>query len=177
MKAQGVMIGTVNNYFPQVWNWRYANEDAFLKSMANYFKREAQDRDVPINENEAIETARRVMGNLIDDDGVYTPPPTGGSRDVTGDHIDYQRLIRLDKFVEELDDVGNYLEDDLEAIMSKYVDGAVRRIDFSEKFGQQSHGFHDYMLVIEDSGEHDPVYRTPTLHKQGSQARASLIRE
>ena len=155
MKAQGVMIGTVNNYFPQVWNVEKIrqNEDAFLKSMANYFKREAQDRDVPINENEAIETARRVMGNLIDDDGVYTPPPTGGSRDVTGDHIDYQRLIRLDKFVEELDDVGNYLEDDLEAIMSKYVDGAVRRIDFSEKFGQQSHGFHDYMLVIEDSGD------------------------
>jgi len=155
MKAQGIMIGTVNNYFPQVWNVEKIrqNEDAFMQSMANYFKREAEDRNVSINDNEAKEAARRVMGNLIDDDGVYTPPPTGGSRDVTGDHIDYQRLIRLDKFVEELDDVGQYLEDDLEAIMSKYVDGAVRRIDFSEKFGQQSHGFHDYMLVIEDSGD------------------------
>jgi len=155
MKDQGVMIGAVNNYFPQVWNVEKIrqNEDAFLKSMANYFKRESMDRDAPLNDNQALETARRVMGNLIDDDGVYTPPPTGGSRDVTGDHLDYQRLIRLDKFVEELDDVGNYLEDDLEAIMSKYVDGAVRRIDFSQKFGQQSHGFHDYMLVIEDSGD------------------------
>ena len=62
------------------------------------------------------------------------------------DHVDYQRLIRLDEFKEHLDDVGLYLEDDLvEAIVSKYADNAVRRVDLTEKFGNESHAFHDYM--------------------------------
>jgi hypothetical protein len=26
------------------------------------------------------------------------PPPTGGRRDATGDHIDYQRMLRLDQY-------------------------------------------------------------------------------
>ena len=91
--------------------------------------------------------------HILNEDGVYIEPPTGGSRDATGDHVDYSRVIRLDRYPDLLDDVGKYLEDDLEAILAKYVDGAARRIDVGSKFGAQSHGFYDYIKVLEDDGD------------------------
>ena len=65
------------------------------------------------------------------------------------DHIDYTRLIRLDKYPELLDDMGVYLEDDLESILAKYIDGAVRHVD-QARDGNQAHGFCDYLSAMED---------------------------
>ena len=93
-----------------------------------------------------MERADKVYKRLVEEDGVYTP--THGTRDTNDDHVDYQRLIRLDEFKEHLDDVGQYLENDLEAIVSKYADNAVRRIDLAEKYGNESHGFYDYMSIV-----------------------------
>ena len=150
----GVMIGNVTPYFPQVWSVEKikANQDQFLDALSRYLLDEAASspRSSPMSKDDSMVIARRIMGNLIDDDGVYTPPPVS-SRSPVGDHVDYQRLIRLDKFQNHLDDVGRFLEDDLEAIIAKYVDNGMRRIDFAAKFGEGNHGFHDYISVMEDS--------------------------
>lgn len=148
----GVMVGRVKDYFPQVWSVEkiQRNPDGFKQALARYFISESQRfRNEEITGVNAMERANRVYLRLIEEDGVYTPSePSQGSRDATGDHIDYQRLIRLDEFKEHLDDVGLFLEDDLEAIVSKYADNAVRRVDLTEKFGNESHAFHDYMSVV-----------------------------
>ena len=155
MVDAGVMIGNIENYFPQVWSMEKVlqNEADFKERLIRYFALEAKEEGRTLTREVAEAQAQRVFGHIVDEDGVYVEPPTGGSRDVTGDHIDYQRMIRLDKYPELLNDVGRYLEDDLESVLAKYVDSASRRIDFAAKYGNQSHGFHDYMSVVEDQGD------------------------
>ena len=147
----GVMVGTVKDYFPQVWSVEKILRDPenFKLSLARYFISEGERfRDEALTIDTALAKADSVYRRLVEEDGVYTPPEVASARENSGDHIDYQRLIRLDEFKEHLDDVGQYLENDLEAIISKYADNAVRRIDLAEKYGNEMHGFHDYMKVV-----------------------------
>ena len=177
MVDAGVMIGNIENYFPQVWSMEKVmqNEADFKERLIRYFALEAKEEGRTLTREVAEAQAQRVFGHIIDEDGVYVEPPTGGSRDVTGDHIDYQRMIRLDKYPELLDDVGRYLEDDLESVLAKYVDSASRRIDFASKYGNQSHGFHDYMNVLEDAGDTtDAVTKLLTTKKITSKTLRSI---
>ena len=177
MVDAGVMIGNIENYFPQVWSMEKVmqNEADFKERLIRYFALEAKEEGRTLTREVAEAQAQRVFGHIIDEDGVYVEPPTGGSRDVTGDHIDYQRMIRLDKYPELLDDVGRYLEDDLESVLAKYVDSASRRIDFASKYGNQSHGFHDYMNVLEDAGDTtDAVTKLLTTKKVTSKTLRSI---
>lgn len=177
MVDAGVMIGNIENYFPQVWSMEKVmqNEADFKERLIRYFALEAKEEGRVLTRENAEAQAQRVFGHIIDEDGVYVEPPTGGSRDVTGDHIDYQRMIRLDKYPELLDDVGRYLEDDLESVLAKYVDSASRRIDFASKYGNQSHGFHDYMNILEDAGDTtDAVTKLLTTKKITSKKMRSI---
>ena len=155
----GVMVGRVKDYFPQVWNVEkiLRDPDNFQTALARYFISEADRMEGEvISFSKAMERAGRVYSRLVEEDGVYTPAPQA-TRDAAGDHIDYQRLIRLDEFKEHLDDVGSYLENDLEAIISKYADNAVRRVDLAEKYGNESHGFYDYLNVVTANSMPDAI--------------------
>ena len=159
LTESGVMVGKVKDYFPQVWNVEkiLRDPDNFQAALARYFISEADRMEGEvISSAKAMERASTVYKRLVEEDGVYTPAPKG-NRDAAGDHIDYQRLIRLDEFKEHLDDVGSYLENDLEAIISKYADNAVRRIDLAEKYGNESHGFYDYLNVVTANSMPDTI--------------------
>ncbi len=154
----GVMVGRVKDYFPQVWSVEkiLRDPDNFKAALARYFVSESErheDRVLPFNS--ALDKAGRVYSRLVEEDGVYTP--AHGTRDTNDDHVDYQRLIRLDEFKEHLDDVGSYLENDLEAIVSKYADNAVRRVDLAEKYGNETHGFYDYMSIVTANSMPDQI--------------------
>lgn len=149
----GVMSGKIDTYFPQVWSVEKIeqNFDEFAANLGKYFVDESRANEgVAMPMGIAIQKAKRVASRLIDDEGLYVPPPGGGARAPNGDHIDFQRLIRLDRFQDHLEGVGSFLEDNLEGIVSKYADTTLRRIDFAEKFGEQSHAFYDYMAVMNE---------------------------
>ena len=146
----GVMVGRVKDYFPQVWSVEkiLRDPDNFQAALARYFVSEAERMEGEvISSAKAMERAEIVYKRLVEEEGVYTPAHQA-NRGAADDHVDYQRLIRLDEFKEHLDDVGSYLENDLEAIVSKYADNAVRRIDLAEKYGNEMHGFYDYLNVV-----------------------------
>ena len=164
------MVGRVKDYFPQVWSVEkiLRNPDDFKAGLARYFMSEAErfeDDIIPFER--AMERADKVYKRLVEEDGVYTP--AHGTRDTNDDHVDYQRLIRLDEFKEHLDDVGQYLENDLEAIVSKYADNAVRRIDLAEKYGNESHGFYDYMSIVTAESMVDAVAKLLSTKKSVAQ--------
>lgn len=155
----GVMSGegVPENYFPQVWSKEriLQKSDEFLTAMSTYLLREAKN-DVPprqLDTVEALKKAQRIYDNLVSDDGVFVPPSGSGGGEIIGDHLDYQRLIRLDKDKVALDLLEPFLEKDLGAITMKYFDTAVRKLDMVNRFGHGAHGWYDYLRVIEEGDE------------------------
>lgn len=152
LKESGVIMGNIEDYFPQVWNKEamIRDKDGVISDLARHLMRESiTERNSDITPAIAIEKAKLIFNRLTDDDGVFMPPPTSGRRDSTGDHIDYQRMIRLDKYPDSLKSLEKYLENDLEGMMTKYFDMSTRRVAMANKFGANSHGYYDYMYTVE----------------------------
>lgn len=156
LQAEGVMTGEIKeNYFPQVWNRDHIlqNQDAFMRLMANYMKREAVRDGRRMDEVTALQKAKSVFDNLTNDDGVFIPPPSSAAGEIVADHIDYQRLIRLDQDQVSLNELEPFLESNLGAVVTKYFDTATRKLEIVKQFGPGAHGWHDYMRVLEDGDE------------------------
>ena len=152
LKESGVIMGHIEDYFPQVWNKEamLRDKDGVISELAKHLMRESiSERNADISVEQAIEKAKGIFNRLTDDDGVYMPPPTGGRRDATGDHIDYQRMLRLDKQPDSLKSLEKYLESDLEGMMTKYFDLSTRRVAMANQFGSSSHGYYDYLYTVE----------------------------
>lgn len=172
MRDAGVWVGHIENYFPQIWSVQKIADDTdgkFKNALADYFIEEhrvSEHKAMP--REEALDHAQRVIDRLTDEDGFYVPPPLGSQRQATSDHIDFQRLIRLEdpKFRKNLEALEPFLEDNLEAILVKYYDGTTRRVQQTRKFGVLNHGFYDYLRAIEEGAEgiahllaHNRVFR------------------
>lgn len=151
MKELGMNAGNIKNYFPQIWqvNKIQKNKPEFVDRLTSYFMREASDRGEAMNIEDAKAIANRIAMKLTDSDGVYIAP-SWGSKEVIGDHIDFQRMIRLEKYPEMLSGLSEYLENDLQAVIVKYFDTFNRRVDFVQKFGHGGHAFNDYKRVALD---------------------------
>lgn len=155
MVDAGIMTGQgiPKNYFPQVWSKEkiLQNSEEFVRGLSVYLLREAK-ADVPPRELDAataMAKAQKIHDNITAEDGVYIPPTNSNGGEITGDHIDYQRMIRLDQDEVSLKILEPFLEDNLGAIVSKYFDTAVRKLDVVKKFGHGAHGIHDYLQVVE----------------------------
>jgi hypothetical protein len=152
LKESGVIMGHIEDYFPQVWNKEamLRDKDGVVSELARHLMRESiRERNADITPQQAVEKAQNIFNRLTDDDGVYMPPPTGGRRDSTGDHIDYQRMLRLDQYPDSLKSLEKYLESDLEGMMTKYFDLSTRRVAMANQFGANSHGYYDYLYTVE----------------------------
>jgi len=152
LKESGVIMGHIEDYFPQVWNKEamIRDKDGVVSELARHLMRESiTERNADITPQQAVEKAGNIFNRLTDDDGVYMPPPTGGRRDATGDHIDYQRMLRLDQYPDSLKSLEKYLENDLEGMMTKYFDLSTRRVAMANQFGTGSHGYYDYIYTVE----------------------------
>jgi hypothetical protein len=154
LKKSGVIMGEIENYFPQVWSvQRLTKEpDKAARAFANYFMAEAKRDGRTEAAGAALERAERFIANLTTEDGFYAPPPLGASREATGDSIDFQRLIRMDDpdFRANLVELMPFLEDDLETILVKYFDASTRRSLQSAYFGTLNHGYFDYLRAVEE---------------------------
>ena len=152
LKESGVLMGNIEDYFPQVWNKEAMlrnKDDAILELQKHLMRESVTERNSDVSVAQAKEKAKLIFNRLVDDEGVYMPPPTGGRRDATSDHIDYQRMLRLDKYPDSLRSLEKYLETDLEGMMTKYFDLSTRRVGMANKFGTNSHGFYDYIYTAE----------------------------
>jgi len=152
MEKAGIITGKIENYFPQIWSVEkiQANMDSFKTRMAQYFVHEANDRGEKMDMGNAVIRADGMIENLLSEDGINLPPVGGGSRDKVTDHIDYQRLIRLDQYPEMLEALEPFLESNLRDVLVKYLDGTTSRMVFHNKFGVKNHGFYAYKKVIQE---------------------------
>lgn len=151
LAAEGIMIGRRAHYLPQVWNREAinANRDEFLNAMANFYIREGDRNGIPArSKEEASKFADQMYYKLAADDadGVFIPE-AGGSRNATSDHIDFTRMLDLENDPTSLNELEKFLEGDLQNLLVKYFEGTSRRIIQTQKFGNNFHGFHDYVKV------------------------------
>ena len=158
LRAAGAIVGEIKeNYFPQIWRKDLIemDQEEFTRRLTKYFLAE---RNGTGNADVARKSAERVVRRLLDEDGVFSNPAQNFKRSGDGagsssDHLDYQRLIRLEEFpefndFESSDSLAPFLENDLLVTMTKYSDNLEHRLDMTEKFGAGAHGYHDYMAII-----------------------------
>ena len=153
LNKAGYTIGYVDNYAPQIWDAELIqkNRDEFASGITEYLLREANDNmrqggGTPLARPQAEARAKGIIENILEENGVLTQPG-GGSTTPRADHLDYHRVLNFTS--EDLDALGleRFMENDLTGILSKYFDGSTRKLDFSQKFGVNNHGFADYMKV------------------------------
>ncbi len=173
LRDAGIRIGEIpDNYFPQVWNADRIQQDVakFKNALVGYLQREQSVRGDVAGQRDLRsleDIADHMTNTLIDEDGIYLPHKgskyarAGGKTDA-----EYMRLIRLTDTDENgkliYEDVLNfmekegYLSNDLQSIVSKYMEGSTRRIQLQNKFGSNNHGFYDY-LQVRQNGERDAI--------------------
>jgi hypothetical protein len=170
MAAAGEFVGNIkSNYFPQVWRTDLiqARRPEFEQMLGRYFLAEDARNNglnTRLSKEQALDKAKGVTRTLIEDnDGVTLPKPKVFSGSHKEDHLDYQRMIRLDQFKEFVDprnpndNLAQFLENDLMAVMSKYTENLERRLDITERFGPNAHALTDYFTTIR--GGPDAVMR------------------
>ena len=158
LRKAGVMIGDRGpNYMPHVWSKDkiVANSSEFKEAMAYYYKLEktAMGADIPTNAevNDFAEDMFLKLGT--DEETGQMQPSMGGSKNPTSDHVDYSRMIELEKYPAAMQALEGFLEDDLRFLLIKYFEGTTRRLTYMEKLGQNSHAYTDYMTVLEKGRE------------------------
>ena len=143
-------------YFPQVWNANKISKkrQLFLERMQEYYKVESMQYGRPYTDAEGKAFAEGVMLSLTEEgtEGVYIPS-RGSSKNSKFDNVDYARVLELDKVSGGMDLLEEFLEDDLEAVLVKYIEGSSRRVVSTKRFGVNNHAFDDYMLVGREGAE------------------------
>ena len=152
MKQAGVMVGFRRDYFPQVWSPDAIRKDPerFRAGLESYFQLEAARNGRTITPDEIADLSQSIYIKLTEEgaDGLLVQR-VGSTRNVTSDHIDYNRLIELDQHPEALPALEPFLENDLEAMLVKYHHGVERRIQQTQKFGVSNHGYYDYIKTVQ----------------------------
>lgn len=157
LNVKGAMLGNLGeNYFPQVWKASAIRGDAdgFKAAMSSYLMAESSMRGKTYTIEEAGEIVNRMYATMSDEsaEAIFKSAHNMG-RSVYAENLDYNRLINLRAFPKQARALEKYLEDDLETILVKYYDAAGYRITELENFGPKSHGFYDYLRVVEDGVE------------------------
>ena len=157
MRQAGMAVGDVGeDYFPQVWrkDLILANRDEFVRRMAAYLKVEQTSTGGAAHATgRAEEIAERIVQKLTDEDGVLSQTSAQLKSVGSDDHLDYQRMIRLQDFkrfadFDNADSLSGFLENDILVAMTKYSDNLEHRIDMTEAFGVGAHGYHDYTSIL-----------------------------
>lgn len=157
MRAAGIQVGDLgDDYFTQVWDPAAIQKDreGFLQAMAGYQREERARMGLDFDQDEANRFAERMFETLGGEqaDGVFlpgasTPTPYSGSRNPEFENADFSRMLRLRDHPEALKALEKYLEKDITAIQVKYLEGAMRRLNFVEKMGVNGHAFGDYLMA------------------------------
>lgn len=145
----GDSIGKRENYFPQVHNAEAiaANREAYIEAWVKYLRTTDLAEGVERTDADRRAIGERVAMKLTDEEADKYFPPQIRSSNAKAENLDYSRLLELEKYPGHIKDFEPFLENDLEAIVVKYIDGAARRLVQNERFGNGTHMFNDYMLA------------------------------
>ena len=151
MVRMGLRIGNRQNYLPQVWDAEKMrrNKDDFIQKMARYFEYERADRgEVNPDATDPIQLAENMYLRLTEEgEGGAFIPMHGGSREPQMDAA-LSRVIELEKYPAMMQELEEYLEGDLEALLIKYFEGSSRKMAHADKLGVRDHAFYDYMTAV-----------------------------
>jgi hypothetical protein len=161
MVAQGIFVGDRKNYVPQVWDKAAITSDRpkFAIAMMEYYKTEklssGEDIDMALLDQEALEFAQKLYFRLTkeDADGILLGDKSSHTQSTMSDHIDFSRVVELEKHPELFEVFEPFLENNLESILVKYLEGTSRRISHIKKMGNNGHAFYDYMTVATDGAK------------------------
>lgn len=163
LRELGVQLGRRGNYAgPQIWASDLINRSAeskqkFLDGMVNYYNiAETKAGRVP-DPDDAMSFANKIHQKVANDgeysDGDIVPVgalSASGRKGTTLDSLKYSRVIELEKHPEALEALEPFLENDIDALMTKYLDGTTRHKIFVDKVGQKSHALYDYITVADE---------------------------
>jgi len=154
LKASGFHVGYRKNYLPQVWNQNAIrkNKDEFIQGMHEYYVREQASLGKTPADGEAQKFADQIYLRLTEDaaeDGVFLPHKDirGLSKNPGNDSVDFSRVLNIGDYPESLNAMEKFLENDLDAILVKYLEGSTRRLVHSDKMGVNTHAVSDYILA------------------------------
>ena len=144
------------NYLPQIWNQNQIrkHQPRFMAAMRRYFFMERARHNITGTDEEAEAFARGVTERLLDEgtSGTFIPVK-GTTRNPNFENVDYSRVIELEKYPAALNELEDFLESDLEAVVVKYLEGASRRLVHAKELGVNSHGVSDYLTVAGEGVE------------------------
>ncbi len=151
LKGNGVIMGEIQDYFPQVWDTKKIDDNIplFKANLVKYLKHEALEaRGEEFATERAEEIADGVVRKLLNEDGIYM----GGTTNKGNTHFenaDFSRMFRYDKYPELLGDMESFMADNLTDQVVKYFDQSSLRIDFTSNFGFQNEAMNDYFNVVD----------------------------
>lgn len=155
LEAAGIMMGDRGpDYFPQVWKPRAIakNEAAFKEWAGKYYDLESDRLGREIEGVDREIFVSRLYQKLADPDGDGALIPTGVGT-ATADHIDFARQIELEKYPELMEEAQQFLEEDLDFILTKYLEGSTRRVEVVKQMGVGGHALNDYFHVVQDGAQ------------------------
>ena len=160
LKLSGFHVGYRKNYIPQVWNQNAIrkNKDEFIQGMHEYYVREQASLGKVPADGEAQKFAEQIYLRLSEDaaeDGVFLPHKDirGLSKNPGNDSVDFSRVLNIGDYPESLNAMEKFLENDLDAILVKYLEGSTRRLVHADKMGVNTHAVSDYILASNDGAE------------------------
>ena len=160
LKASGFHVGYRKNYLPQVWNQNSIrkNKDEFLQGMEEYYVREQASLGKTPADGESKKFAEQIYLRLTEDaaeDGVFLPHKDirGLSKNPGNDSVDFSRVLNIGDYPESLNAMEKFLENDLDAILVKYLEGSTRRLVHSDKMGVNTHAVSDYILASNEGAD------------------------
>ena len=150
----GVLVGDAKryggDYFPQVWDVELIKKDVdkFRNSLADFFMEDptfSTGKMTP--EAVRADALRRADGVImrLDNDAGVTLPYDAAFAD-GGDHF-MRRVLAMNPEQMQRLGMNKYLVNDIEGIIVKYYDSAVRRLILHEKFGTNAHGLTAYRYI------------------------------
>ena len=159
MREAGIQVGDVRQngsdfYVPQMWDVEAIREnpEGFRKLLAQYFVREQSTPgfDGVAKDRKAIDKmSEDIVRRFLDSDGLVDESLMHNA--VTNPF--YRRMIRLTPDMPEAVELQQFMENDLEGIITKYFDKTVRKRALSDKFGVDGHGFAAYVDTANGGAE------------------------
>ncbi len=149
---EGELIGNRTNYFPQVYNSEKvaANRADFEKAVAEYLMFDREANGGKLSPEDAAFMAKQIAATVTDDEADPFFPVNVQRSGSRADNLDYSRMFELEKYPGFMAKFEPFLEDDLEAVLVKYVDAASRRIKQAQTFGNGTHAYADYLKAVNE---------------------------
>ena len=160
LKGNGFHVGYRRNYLPQVWNQNVIrkNKDEFIQLMREYYVREQASLGKELKGSDDLDFANQIYLTLAEEaaeDGVMIPHKTvkGLTMNAGFENIDMARVLNIGDYPESLNALEKFLENDLDAILVKYLEGSTRRLVMSDVMGVNSHALQDYILASNEGAD------------------------